>query len=378
MVTAETLIRLYLDLHILLALGALAALLADLALRRMGLRRRFDQRLALWRWGLAAVLLSPVLIGAFRTLGAGMAETLGARVNFSDFLVAQYLQCNVRIDPFTFETLLGAPRALVDAALAPTSLIGTALVALVVIGTAFGYARLAIAGVALRRVIADTHPWRRVGRVEVRLSDTVSVPFSTRSLRRRFVVLPTAMLGRGDDLRMAVAHEFQHLRQRDVEWQYAFELVRPVFFWNPIFHLWRRRIESLREMACDHRILTRRGLDLGAYCACLLRVCNDSLAPRRLWSVDMPVVGLMPGRRGFGRAGRGQALRRRLEAVIDTRVERPLPRSAALALLPIPLMIFLGGLAIQQSGDWSQDRLMFSTILNLERLATLNPGYSGF
>jgi hypothetical protein len=69
-------------------------------------------------------------------------------------------------------------------------------------------------------------------------------------------------------------------------------------------------------------------------------------------------------------------------ALIEGRSERH-PGSLALALgLPLVGLTLLAAVAIQRPGDWSQDRLMLSTIVNLERLAVMNatstliqPGY---
>ncbi len=296
----------------------------------------------------------------------------GVSVNLSDFLVAQYLQGSIKIDPFTFENMLGFQGQILNRVVHPVSVLDHVIIAGFAFGGAVLTVRLVLSAVRLRRVLRQTHLWRQVGPVDLRLSDTVKVPFSTRGFRRRHVVLPLGMLARQDDLTMAVAHEFQHLRQRDVEWEFGFEALRPLLFWNPAFHLWKRKIEELRELACDDRILARRRMDVAAYVQCLLRVCDDSLAPRRLWAVSMPVVGLLqrwPARRV---TGQGQMFRRRLEAVVAAVPQRPVPKVLIALLIPLPALTLGAALSIQQSADWTQDRLMLSTILNLERFATIN------
>ena len=47
---------------------------------------------------------------------------------------------------------------------------------------------------------------------------------------------------------------------------------------------------------------------------------------------------------------------------------------ATLSLLAVPMVavIFVSALSIQKPTDWSQDRLMLSTVINLERLETIN------
>jgi hypothetical protein len=239
-------------------------------------------------------------------------------------------------------------------------------------GALFHLVRLVLAWVLLRRVMRDSYLWRRFGAVELRLSDTITVPFSTRSLRRRHVVLPSSMLAREADLRIALGHEFQHLRQGDVEWEIGLELLRPFLFWNPGFHLWKRQVEEMRELSCDRRLMARRRLGIAAYCRCLLRVCDDSIAPRRLFAVTMPVVGLLTAeRRPFAPRSAG-LLRRRMEALVEARAEPASARLSALLLAPLAALTFAAALAMQSPGDWSQDRLMLSSILNLERFEALN------
>jgi BlaR1 peptidase M56 len=307
-----------------------------------------------------------------RYIGAGTANVFGASFNLSDFLVAQYLQGSIQIDPFTFETMLGFQGAVLNRVIHPDSVLDHAVLAGFGLGVAVLSVRLLLSAWRLRQVLGRTHLWRRTGSVDLRLSDTITVPFSTRGLWRRHVVLPLEMLARQGDLGMAVAHEFQHLRQRDVEWEFGFEALRPMLFWNPAFHFWKRRIEELRELACDHRILARKGMDVAAYLQCLLRVCDDSLAPRRPWAVSMPVVGLLHGWPARRLTGQGQMFRRRLEAVVAAVPQPPVPKSLIMLLIPLPAVTLMAALSIQQSADWTQDRLMLSTILNLERFATIN------
>jgi hypothetical protein len=118
--------------------------------------------------------------------------------------------------------------------------------------------------------------------------------------------------------------------------------------------------------------MARRNLRVAAYCQCLLRVCDDSLAPRRLFAVTMPVVGLLTAeRRPFAPRSAG-LLRRRMEALVEARAEPATRRLSALMLAPLAALTFVAALAMQRPGDWSQDRLMLSSILNLARFEALN------
>lgn len=67
-----------------------------------------------------------------------------------------------------------------------------------------------------------------------------------------------------------------------------------------------------------------------------------------------------------------QKLRRRVEALVERDRLRPHWGFVLLAVLPMIAIVFLSALSIQKPADWTQDRLMLSTIVNLERLETIN------
>lgn len=370
MTAVSTVVDLYLDLNILLLAAVLPWLALAVGLRLAGLGDAVSLRLAVLRYGFLCVLAAPVI----GLLFAGPPEPSGraAGISVTDFVLAQYLQGRFTMDPFVMEGVLSFRGAAVAEVTAPQSWAGPAVVGVFLGGVAFFVLRLALAARKLRRVMQGSYPWRRFGRVDLHLSDTLTVPFSTRGLLRRHVVLPSVLLEREGDLRIAVAHEFQHLRQGDVEWEIVVQLLRPFLFWNPAFLMWKREVEELRELACDRRLVARRRLDVAGYCRCLLRVCHDSLAPRRLFAVRMPVVGLIPGE-GHVRPHRAAGqLRRRMEALVEGRTDAQRPRLALALMLPVAGLVLLAAMAMQGSGDWSQDRLMLSTILNLERLEAMN------
>lgn len=380
MINVSTLFDAYLDVNLLLVFVCVLwfafSRLFDLA----GLSHAVTARLRMLRAVFLAVLVGPAFAALIVMIGR-MGDVQPAQsVNLTDFIVSQYLQGRFAMNASALEAMLSARGRLAEMAFTPA---GQAVLGLIAAGGLLCLARLIWSVVTLRRVIADTHLWRRFGRIELRLSDTVTVPFSTRGFSRRIVVLPSSMLERAADLKIALGHELQHLRQGDVEWEIALGLVRPFLFWNPAFHIWKHQVEELRELSCDRQVIARRGYDLAAYCDCLLRVCHDGLRRRRLLTLEAPVVALVrTENRIFG--GRSAALlRRRMMSVIDGRAERH-PR-LAFAILSVPALAvtLTAAVAIQKPGDWSQDRIMLSTIVNLERLQAVNgpvpmfgsPGY---
>lgn len=369
MINASTLLDAYVDVNLLLLFVCVIWCGVSRVLVRVGLTHTVTARLRMLRAVFIAVLLAPALAAAIVTVGrAGYPQAVQS-VNLTDFIVAQYLQGRFAMNASMLEELLSIRSRLAGSAFTPA---GQAVLFLIAAGGAFCLIRLCWSVVRLRRIVAESHLWRRFGRAELRVSDMISVPFSTRVFRRRIVVLPSAMLERSADLKIAVAHELQHLRQGDVEWEIALGLVRPLLWWNPAFHIWRHQVEELRELSCDRQVLARRGYDVAAYCDCLLRVCGDGLRSRRLLAVEAPVVALVrTENRLFG--GRSAALlRRRMLSVIEGRAERHPRLAFALFSLPALALTLTAAVAIQKPGDWSQDRIMLSTIVNLQRLQAVN------
>lgn len=380
MTNANPVLNAYLEVNALLVFTCLIWAVFARTLDFAGLGHTVTARLRLLRVLFLAVIVSPLFVAGFElALSAGILAPEHS-VNLTDFVISQYLQGRFEMNPAELERMLGFRGEVTRVLSGPA---GLGLLTFLAIGfTAFAV-RLGLSYLKLRRIIAESYVWRRIGGVELRLSDTVTVPFSTRGFSSRIVVLPSGMLANYCDLKIALGHELQHLRQGDVEWEIALGLIQPLLFWNPAFYLWKRQVEELRELSCDRQVLARRGYNVAAYCDCLLRVCHDGLHRRRLLAVEVPVVALVRTEGGlFG--GRAAALlKRRMMTVIEGKAERH-PRLVFAALtVPLLALTLLTSVAIQKPGDWSQDRLMLSTIVNLERLQAVNgpvpsfgsPGY---
>lgn len=380
MINADTLFDAYLDVNLLLAfVCGLWFVLARL-LDRAGLSHAVTARLRMLRAVFLAVIVSPVFVALFALVSRAGYVSPEHSVNLTDFIVAQYLQGRFEMNPSALEEMLNLRSRIGEAMASPA---GQAVQWALVAGVLTCLARLGWSILTLRRLIAESYVWRRFGRVELRVSDTASVPFSTRGIRSRIVVLPSAMLARENDLRIALGHELQHLRQGDVEWEIVLGLIRPFLFWNPAFYVWKHQVEELRELSCDRQVLSRRGYDVAAYCGCLLRVCHDGLRPRRLLAVEAPVVALVRTENRIFGSRSAALLKRRMMSVIEGRAERHPRLVFALMAVPVLAVTLTASVAIQKPGDWSQDRIMLSTIVNLERLAAVNgpvpsfgsPGY---
>ena len=253
MTTVEILLDLYLDLNILLVLAAIgwAALLAGL--RRAG-RAESHQTLLQGTYMVFAVVVAlPLLL-----ICIGRSVPAMSAISLSDFAVAQFLDGRIEMSPAAFESVLNLRSALIRDVAAFHGPLGQGIALLIAAGLAIGGLRLLRDLYRVHRLRREGYLLRRSGRVEIIISDTAKVPFSTRGVWTQYAIIPSTFLLQPGDLRIAVSHELQHIRQGDVTWEVLLELLRPVFYWNPAFRYLKGEIEHRRELVCDNQVLARR------------------------------------------------------------------------------------------------------------------------
>jgi membrane-bound lytic murein transglycosylase D len=176
---------------------------------------------------------------------------------------------------------------------------------LVLVGLLVSLTRLGLDIRTTWQIIAQAQTIRRRGRLSVRASDQIQVPFSFWWPGRYFIVVPSALVLHPGDLEMAIRHEAQHHRQQDTKWLYLYQLQRALFFCNPAVHVLERHLRSLQEFACDEALSARRSIVGADYCRSLLRIAEAAVRPRRA-----------PVRANMIDGGGAFHLKRRVEAVL--------------------------------------------------------------
>lgn len=287
-------------------------------------------------------------------------------------IVAYYLNGGFEMQATKFERLVLMRDTFTINVMNTAGWVAWAAIAAFLVGLLVGTTRLLFSMFCLHQIVASSYAWRRFGRVQVRLSDRTMVPFSTRGLWAYYVVIPSHTLGKPDELKVAIAHEFQHLRQGDIEWEFLLEALKPFFFLNPAYHAWKRQVENLRELSCDNEVLRRGRISSRTYCETLLNICQQTLRRDRVFVVAVPKVTLVTADRSSLRKDRPSLLEQRITTLLDAkRLKHP---RLLFGIVAVPMMaaVMLIALAIQSPGDWSYDRLMLSTVVNLERLDKIN------
>ena len=126
--------------------------------------------------------------------------------------------------------------------------------------------------------LSSTHVYKRVGRVEILISESSQSPYAFSFLNRSFVVLPGFLLAQSAQFRMAALHELQHLRNRDTLWVYVFEFLSTICFLNPVVWLWKSRFALDQELACDEALIKSKKVLPRDYASCLFEVAETTNA----------------------------------------------------------------------------------------------------
>lgn len=360
-----TLIDAYIEANIVLICAFVIWRGAQFVIVRTQARADYGLRLKLAEGLILVAILSPLLVFALSTALTYLSPA--APFSLSDLAIAQFLQGRVEMPAENFETILGLRQSIVSAAADPQTLISAALVVCVLLGIMAGVVQVLRAMIALRGIIECSYLWRRFEGVDIRLSDHAEMPFSTRGLLRRYIIVPSRLLGEPKMLRIALAHELQHMRRADTEWELGLSILRPLFFWNPAFGAWKADLEALRELTCDQVLLRRRRVTARGYAECLLSMCRAHTHPRAA-KTPLPVVPLVRLNAAVVSRRNRKELTTRVLAIIQNDDVQSQACWLWGGLGASALVLTIAVTFLQTQADWSQDRLMLSTIVNLERL----------
>lgn len=143
--------------------------------------------------------------------------------------------------------------------------------------TAYGLLRIGRDLLSLRRIRKQSYLIKRFRNVFILTNDQITVPFSYWIPRRAVVVVPTSLVNKEQDYRMAVAHELQHHRQADTKWVYGMWILRVLCILNPFAHFWNRLLSELQEFACDETLVDRNKVESRQYARCLIEVAETAL-----------------------------------------------------------------------------------------------------
>jgi hypothetical protein len=127
----------------------------------------------------------------------------------------------------------------------------------------------------LRRVLRQAPRLRSLGKITLVTLEKIATPFSFSLFRQSWVAIPERMLDEPADLRIAIAHEIEHIRARHTR-----AIVLAEFFGAfaiPAAKLWKSVFTELHELSCDESVLGRARISPHEYASCLIRVAETAL-----------------------------------------------------------------------------------------------------
>ena len=137
-------------------------------------------------------------------------------------------------------------------------------------------------------------------------------------------------------LRVVISHELAHVRRGDWGTQLAAELLRAVFWFNPLVWIACRRLRAESELACDDEVLNGgvEGVDYAGHLLDLARVLNS---PRHAW-LSAPAMA------------RPSSLEGRISAMLNADLNRhPVTRAARAVTCALVLGLTLAVAGFAQS-----------------------------
>lgn len=360
----EQFLNFLIDANLLILVATAAFLSVEACLVAFGHRRSYATRLWLLSGSLGFALLLPLL-------PYGIAAAKISVPHVSDLLISQYLKGNISISAVNFDTLLSARTATIQALHSGSSPWVTGIAALVVTAVVGRLVYILINVVRITGAVRNGCCIRSTGRVKIIVSSEIDVPFSTRGLRVFYVVVPQGLTVDAKTMAIAIGHELQHIRQRDITVEVVLALVSPLFVLNPGFWLLSQKLRKLREHTCDEAFLKRSHHGARDYAKALLMVAKQAAQSRRfsrIGSLSVPFIGRnLP----FSKTTKS-ALLDRVLAVADGEAERPSKVLASGLLLVAAAIMVFGAAAFSPTTGWSHDRIMISSVANLERLSLRN------
>lgn len=209
-------------------------------------------------------------------------------------------------------------------------------------------------------LLKESYVFHKIGRVTILVKDTVQVPFSFSLWAKSYVVVPTNFLGRQNDLRMAVFHELQHIRQFDTLLSYLFWIGTILLFYNPIYYVWKNWIYLLQEQSCDHHIINTKKMKINDYCHHLLMVAETLLSEQNFGRSAPTVVFLL----------RSKQLKRRIKSMLQE--QKVIMSDLVLNFIRVFLLSMIVSISWAAKSDFQDRRITFEIAEKMKSIAQAN------
>jgi beta-lactamase regulating signal transducer with metallopeptidase domain len=177
-----------------------------------------------------------------------------------------------------YYTALPIATAQIKQAVINMSNIDTLFAGLFIVAISFGIAHQIWQVCALLSLVHRSYQIRKIGNINILLNETTQTPLCFSLIKRSYIILPEQILENNNYYKIAIAHELQHIRQKDTRWLYVLLLLKVFCFINPCVWLWAHWFNELQEFACDEAVMRRKKTSAVIYGECLLDTAKRVLA----------------------------------------------------------------------------------------------------
>jgi len=126
----------------------------------------------------------------------------------------------------------------------------------------------------LQRILSDAILIRKIGRVQIGVSDSIKIPFSTLIGRAAQIVVPASFVSNAKDFNIILHHEIHHHRNKDTVWILIMELACCLFYLNPFMYWWKKEIAEIQEFTCDEILIRQMRVSMRDYGQGLFKVAE--------------------------------------------------------------------------------------------------------
>lgn len=116
-----------------------------------------------------------------------------------------------------------------------------------------------------------------INQIHILFNDKLSSPFCWSFFKEHYIAFPTYLLENLKDLRLALRHELQHIRQGDTYWLHFMYIIKCICFWNPFIRGWISWLNELQEFSCDEAIVVRQKVSPQDYAQSLINIAKFAL-----------------------------------------------------------------------------------------------------
>jgi TonB family protein len=191
----------------------------------------------------------------------------------------------------------------------------------------------------------DNGPWRticdaltargRLRRVTLLQSDRRALLVTWGAVTPK-VLLPAGAAGwTSDRIRIVLAHELAHAVRRDWALQTIAELMRAIYWFNPLFWLASRHLRRESELAADAAVI-EAGVEAPEYASELVAIARELRAERHAWVPAVAIVG-------------PSHFEKRITAMLNGHLNRVPPSGFRRIATAVAIALITGGVAVAQN-----------------------------